>query len=426
MLTFKAPADGVYTLKIRDSIYRGREDFVYRVEAFRGKYKAPAVQAPQIADLKVLDMGELKKSGILPHPVMVKHTIKSANGNDYQIKLKKNEEVVLEVFARRLGLPPDTVIKVYNKSGKLLAFNDDTDRFKFGTVLHNTADSLLYFTAPADGVYKVNVSDTAKACGEDYKYFLRIDHKRPRFAVYSTPSFLRLEADTANKVKLQVERFDQYNGPIKLKVLAPAKSRIVGTDTIPANCNEAYITITGEHYKHRPIEELVIEASCGKFKTRVIAGNEAMQAFAYTHINPAQQFLARYLYRSAVVEWMLKKPSVTIGSQPVTIKAKPVKFWVREDVEIKLAAENLPDWLEITSTPVSKSKRVRVGKRGTRVDVPNFSITLKAKDAKAAAGKCANVIFYATWQIKNKPDKNGKVRVNTYKVTLPALQIKGE
>ena len=426
VLTFKAPADGVYTLKIRDAIYRGREDFVYRVEAFKGKYNPPPVQAPNFAGLKVLDMCGLKVTGIQPHPIAIKNTIKTPAGNDYRIKLKKDEEVVLEVFARRLGLPPDTVVKVYDKSGKMLAFNDDTDRFKAGTVLHNTADSLLYFTAPADGVYRINVSDTAKACGEDYKYFLRIDHKRPRFAVYSTPSFLRLEGDGANKIKLQVERFDQYNGPIKLKVLSPAKSRIVGADTIPANCSEAYITITGEHQKHRPVEELIIEASCGKFKTRVIAGNEAMQAFAYTHINPAQHFLARYTHRGPIVEWKLKNPSVTIGTQPVTLTAKPSKFWVREDVEITLKADNLPDWLEITSTPVSKSKKVRVGKRGWRIDIPDFKISLKAKDAKAAAGKCANVIFYATWQIKNKPDKNGKVRVNTYRVTLPALQIKGE
>ena len=425
VLTFKAPADGVYTLKIRDALYRGREDFVYRVDAFKGSYKAPVVPAPQIADLKVLDMGELKKSDILQFPVMVKHTIRNAAGNDYQVKLKKSEEVVLEVFARRLGLPPDTVVKVYDNSGKLLAFNDDTERFKAGTVLHNTADSLLYFTAPADGVYRINVSDTAKACGKDYKYFLRIDHKRPRFAVYSTPSSLRLEADGANKVRLQVERFDQYNGPIKLKVISPAKSRIVGADTIPANCNEAYITITGEYKKERPIENLVIEASCGKFKTRVIPGNEAMQAFAYTHINPAQYFPVRYYYRSQVADWKLKTPAVTIGTKPVTLKAKPVKLWVKEGVEIKLAAENLPDWLEIKASPASKARKVRVGKRGSRIEIPDFSITLKAKDAQAA-GKCANMIFYATWQTKNKPDKKGKVRINTHRVTLPALQIKGE
>ena len=31
MLCYDVPTDGVYTLEIRDAIYRGREDFVYRI-----------------------------------------------------------------------------------------------------------------------------------------------------------------------------------------------------------------------------------------------------------------------------------------------------------------------------------------------------------------------------------------------------------
>ena len=37
ILSFKAPSDGEYELRIRDSIYRGREDFVYRLKTISGK-----------------------------------------------------------------------------------------------------------------------------------------------------------------------------------------------------------------------------------------------------------------------------------------------------------------------------------------------------------------------------------------------------
>src|SRR5258708_11880578 len=32
VLYYEIPADGAYTLEIHDSVYRGREDFVYRIE----------------------------------------------------------------------------------------------------------------------------------------------------------------------------------------------------------------------------------------------------------------------------------------------------------------------------------------------------------------------------------------------------------
>ena len=41
ILNFTAPADGLYTLEIRDALYRGREDFVYRIDAVRGTWRRP-------------------------------------------------------------------------------------------------------------------------------------------------------------------------------------------------------------------------------------------------------------------------------------------------------------------------------------------------------------------------------------------------
>ena len=440
VLTFKAPADGVYTLKIRDALYRGREDFVYRVDAFSGKYKAPAIQAPQIADLKVLDMGELKKSGVLPHPVMVKHTLKNANGNDYRIKLQKDEEVVLEVFARRLGLPPDAVIKVFDSNGKLIAFNDDTDRLKVGVILHNTADPLLYFKAPEKGVYRVNVSDTAAAFGDAYKYFLRIDRKRERFALYTAPSTLRINANSANRISVTVDRFDQFEGEIKLKIVSPKGYKFLGSDTIPAKAVNADFTITGEMQKNRPLEELVIEGSAGNFKTRLIAGDEAMQAFAYTHINPSQTFPVRVVGKSSLIAFQKIKGNKIVlpADKPVEITAKLVNGYIPPDMEVKLNVLNKPEWLNVVAAPVSKTKlvkyKVKVRGKGknkdkvtvqthSRLEVPLMKITLQA--SKEAVGKSANIIMEASWVVTPKPDKQGRVRKYTQKITLPALLIQG-
>ena len=448
VLTFTAPAEGKYTLRIRDALYRGREDFVYRVNVFAGLFKAPETEAPKIGKVPVRDMGTLKLTDPVKYPVILKHTLAKPCGNDYLVELKKDEEVVLEVFARRLGLPPDALLKVFDEDGKLLAYNDDTDRLKVGTILHNTADPVVYFKAPADGTYRINVSDTATAYGEAYKYFLRIDRKRERFALYTTPSTLRINANSANKLAVTVDRFDGFDGEIKLKIVSPQGYRFLGTDTIPAKSSQAIFTITGEQKKDRPIEELVIEGSAGKFKTRLIAGDEAMQAFAYTHINPAKTFPVRVMGRYNRIEFQKIKDNKVVlpVDKPVTLTAKLTNGYIPPNVEVKLEVENKPDWIKVVDTPVSKTKlvkfkvkeRVRNKTKGkgngknkpqyrtvnrSRLEIPPMRIILQAN--KDAAGKAANVLIQASWVVTPKPDKKGRVRKYTQRVTLPAIQIYG-
>ena len=227
-------------------------------------------------------------------------------------------------------MPPDALIRVFDEDNDLIAYNDDTDRVKAGVILHNTADPVLYFKAPASGVYRVNVSDIARVYGEEYKYFLRIDRKRVRFNLYCTPSTLRVVANTANKLTITAERFDQFKGEIKLKIVSPKGYKFLGADTIPANADKAAFTITGEYKKSNPIDDLVIEGSAGDFKTRVIAGDEAMQAFAYTHINPAQTFPVRVIGRYGRVEFC--------GSDSVFIKKVDI-------YEIHVEALNLSQFM---------------------------------------------------------------------------------
>ncbi len=443
VLTFKAPADGVYTLKIRDALYRGREDFVYRVDAFSGKMPEKSVTAPKIAGVPVKDMGSLRITSPVEYPVLLGQVLNNPAGNSYPVKLKKDEEVVLEVFARRLGLPPDAVIKVFDSNGKLLAYNDDAEREKAGTILHNTADPVLFFKAPANGTYTVSVSDVAKACGKDYKYFLRIDRKRERFALYTAPSTLRISSNTANKLTIKAERFDQFNGEIKLKIIKPQGFKFMGSDTIPANCNQADFTVTGEFKKDRPIEYLVIEGSAGKFKTRLIAGDENMQAFAYTHINPAQTFPVRVTGKGSLIEFQkIRNNQITLGTKPVTLSAKLVNGYIPPNVTVKLEIVNKPDWIQLVSAPESKieqvkykvKNKVRVKGKGkpqwkvvtttrTRIEVPQFKITLKA--AENSTGKAANLLIQASWLVTSKPDKRGKIRKYPQHILLPVLRVQG-
>ena len=149
-----------------------------------------------------------------------------------------------------------------------------------------------------------------------------------------------------------------------------------------------------------------------------------MQAFAYTHINPAQKFLCRVMWRNSVFRWdKLKSHTLRLSNKPVTLTAKLVNY-VPAGVELKIQPVDLPDWLKVVSNPGAKTKLVKINKKRPRLEVPPLKITLQT--VGNAAGKKANVIFKVTWKTQSKPDKNGKVRTYLQQSILPALYIEGE
>jgi len=86
----------------------------------------------------------------------------AAQTNLYRFKATKGEELVFEVEAARRGSPLDSSLLLLDPDGKELARNEDA----LGL------DSLLHFTAPADGDYIVGLRDFRYRGGGDYSYRL--------------------------------------------------------------------------------------------------------------------------------------------------------------------------------------------------------------------------------------------------------------
>ena len=152
-----------------------------------------------------------------------------------------------------------------------------------------------------------------------------------------------------------------------------------------------------------------------------------MQAFAYTHINPARHFPVRVGNRTVAAKWQDEKKTVYTVSpgKSITLKVKSAPIWVNGEPEIKLIAENLPPWLKIVpqkNNPL-KVKKVQINKKRTQLYVPPVEIVLQATGE--APGKAVNQIFKLTWEFTAKPDKNGRTRIVKQQITLPAVQIVG-
>ena len=408
VLVFKAPETGRYRLVVRDAIYRGRADFVYRIKATFGTGKFVMPQAPaRIKDLVLFD----GKSGSVTAPGRLQGVIsKPGDKLVFELNASPDKPVVLELFARRLGSPLDGLIRIFDQNGKLVAFNDDHKRPKVGTILQN-ADSFIIFKAPEKGRYKVELSDTTGAGGKDYFYHLRVDKPRPGFIGYVTPSQVAVPRQGCSKFSAIVERLDGFDGEIKLQLKDAKGYTLAGCTTIPAGAERATLTLAAPKWNSKLVN-ISICAGHGKEKIIFTPGDESMQAFAYYHLIPAAKWYispSGGFYTSAF-SWRDN------ASTPVTVeRGKSVRLQINVG-KLPAKINTVIDSVEAIEPPqgVTVTKPVLVD------GVLSFDYQA-AKDCKAGE---INQLFLVRASYDGYPNRQGIVRRSKGTVTLPVRRIK--
>jgi hypothetical protein len=336
VLFFRAPADGEYTVELRDVIYRGRGDFIYRLtigaipyitDIFplggqRGKEvtvelsgvnlktKRTTVTVPQDAPRKITVEGFPFAAGDYPGlraadiadpqriavPTSIDGRIRTPGASHwFSFAVQKGDRLVFDVQARRLGSPMDTVLTLYDAKKNQLAENDDwTDPLE--PIPHN-ADSRIVYTFNNAGDYLLRLRDIQGKGSDEYAYRLTAAPLRPDFTLRISPDNPRMgQGDTA-AITVSAIRHDEFNGEIKLGVERLPKGFIASEAFIPAGQNEGRLTITAPLDFQPGIVAPVVTGIATVGKDAVIRRAESaepmMQAFAYTHIMPTSQlFLA--------------------------------------------------------------------------------------------------------------------------------------
>ncbi len=111
----------------------------------------------------------------------------------FRFEGRAGQQIVAEVYARRLDSPLDSVLWLTDAAGKQLAFNDDYEDKGSGLNTHH-ADSLLTATLPADGSYFIHLGDAQHQGGPAFGYRLRISEPRPDFELRVVPSSINVRA----------------------------------------------------------------------------------------------------------------------------------------------------------------------------------------------------------------------------------------
>ena len=397
VLLYAVPADGEYQLEVRDSIYRGREDFVYRVQVGEQPFitrlfplggqastatvasvagwnlpeqrleldTRPGTETVRLATLR----GAGGASNQIPYAVDTlpnreetepNDAVKSAqrvllplivNGrvgrpgdvDQFRFEARAGQEVVVEVAARRLGSPLDSLVRLTDATGQVLAWNDDNVDRGSGLLTHH-ADSFLSARLPKDGAYFVQVSDSQSRGHDSFGYRLRIGPRQPDFALRVTPSGVNVSTIGTAPLTLYALRKDGFDGEIEIVLKdAPAGFRLSG-GRIPRGCDSVRMTLTAPCERSDPPRALRLDgrARIGEatITRTAVPADDMMQAFAYWHMVPAQELLVaatRLGRRVPDVEMADSAPVRIPAGGSARVQVKAAWRWMLQNVALELS-----------------------------------------------------------------------------------------
>lgn len=451
VILYEVPADGVYTLEVRDAIYRGREDFVYRIsigelpfvtsifplggregeetvatisgwnlpsETLRldtrpggpalrkarvggdGGYAATVRYAvdslPEVAEVEPNDsVTEAQKVSL---PAIVNGRIDRPGDTDvFSFEGRAGEEIVAEVYARRLGSPLDSVLRLVGPGGDVIAFNDDHKDPAWGLVTHH-ADSYIRTELPQTGTYAIVLFDALRDGGEEYAYRLHLRPAQPDYALRLVPSSVNVRSGRSATVTVHAMRRDGFDGAIDLALGEAPEGFALAEARVPEGEDTVETTLSVARGAQRQIAPIALEGRAqiggGTVTRPVVPAEDQMQAFLWRFIVPKQELLV-----------------AVGGSRPVPAVWQPLAegFELSDEASVRIplggtarvhvnARQVLPDGAQ---TPL-EAVGFRLANRPRGVTLRDFAVTstgvtltLKADANIAMTGDRANAIVEA-------------------------------
>lgn len=110
----------------------------------------------------------------------------------FTFRAKKDEQLDINVYGRRIRTPVDSILTILGPDGKQIGRNDDT----------GGPDSYVRFRAPADGAYGIGVTDHLGRGGPTFVYRVEVTTARPSISL-NVPIFRK---DTQDRQSVSVPR----------------------------------------------------------------------------------------------------------------------------------------------------------------------------------------------------------------------------
>ena len=327
------PKDDNYTLMIHDAIFRGRQDFNYRIEVgvipfVTGRYPAYGTVGksvkqqieganlgakhssakPQKAGYNSLtftnNIGTSNAVSFYALPKSIKLiqypkeentllTLTSAVADSltakskmkhYKIKAEVGVPIIVELIGRRNGSKIDAVMRLRDWSGKIVAEVDDTEDPTQGLMTFH-ADPVLKYTPTRGGLMTLEVEDLHRGHGQDYHYLLQCHKQLPSFNAFVSPANITIPAGGTAAFRVNISGKVKRPTDLKVKGLPAGFT----TSNLRHHGRFWYVSITAPksaEVKRFPIElKLEYPSSDGSSRevVDVLPVDDMMQAFYYTH-----------------------------------------------------------------------------------------------------------------------------------------------
>lgn len=450
VIYYEIPEDGEYSFEIRDSIYRGREDFVYRVTlgelpfvtgifplggragtdvavelqgwnlvetqlnihaSFNRNrpirwYSIPQndkvdIRFPLRIDMltEVLDRepnDSPETAQEISMPCIINGRIGKADDRDV-FKFDGYGVLEAEVFARRGGSPLDSALTLIDSDGKEIGFNDDYKDEAQPLITHH-ADSLLNAGLLGKGPFYLHLTDSQRKGGEDFIYRLYIRRPVADFDLRVVPSSIIARPGAHVPITVHAIRRGGYDDEIELSLVEPpAGFSLIGAK-VPPGEKKVQLTLT---VPPEALSEHVTLEMDGlspgnrrqrKFSRPVVPAEDMMQAFLWTQLVPAEQ-------------WTVVVSGKPIPPIPLQFAPEPIKLKLGESTAVggRLAGKNYradETIVELHDPPagirIEKISPVEGG----------VSVVLIADAQLAKAGMKGNLIFEVFRQYTPAPTES--------------------
>ena len=388
------PKDDDYTLMIHDAIYRGRQDFNYRIQLgvipfVTGRYPAYGVAGKKVKQhLEGVNLGatkatvKVKKDGYneltftnstgtsnaipfytLPKGMKLIQSPKegamlsldtaisdsltsAARVKRYKIEAVKRVPIIVELIGRRNGSRIDAVMRLRDRFGNIVAEVDDTEDPIQGLMTFH-ADPVLKYTPKISGEMILEVEDLHRGYGMDYHYLLRCHEDLPSFNAFVSPAYITTPSGGTSLFRVDVT--GKLKRPANLVIKGLPKG--FTTSSLKLRGGRRWeVSITspkGTAVKRFPIE-LKMEYPVSRSERKmadVLPVDNMTQAFYYEHHIPAAELAIDVIesspYRMSLTFDINEEVPVSINDESI-----PVKIVVDKDpgfndpIELMLGKKN--------------------------------------------------------------------------------------
>lgn len=463
VLVCTLPENGIYTVEIRDSIYRGREDFVYRIALGElplvasvfplggragvetpleldgwnlssdriifdattrqaGEFVVSTRTGPHFSNPVTFPLGTLDEqletegndtaanAQLVTTPLVVNGRIERKGDRDtFRFSGRGGEEIVAQITARRLNSPLDSVLTIVDDNGRELARNDDWEDKREGLLTHH-ADSYLRVTLPVDGFYYVQVEDRTRAGGRDYAYRLRLGAPEPDFSLRVIPATINARGGGCVPITVHAIRRDGFTGEITLGLHDSPAGFTLSGGRIPAGHDKIQLTLTAPtppQPNSAPMDLRIAGVATigGRRVVRpATPAEDMMQAFFYRHLVASRELKVAVLGRAGITRVVSRLP----------LQLKP-----GDNNRVQFAAGALRNVSKIEAELIDPPEGIKVQGATLRGDI--IEVTLVCDPAKVKTGLQGNLLFKLNGERSASGQKNAPAAGRFPLSSVPAI-----